>query len=761
MGIGPIIDVSSVLDLTVEGAVGTFSVTPAAPDAPSIPVKYIQTHINFDLDGGNKERLFKNLLPVRELFQARDLGFEDLMQRDIDDGRVSTELIKYLLEPGNAVKFFPPIVAVVVPVGAHNTLLSSYPPVSEIRKEEGQYTRVIQRSGPQGRDSFEFEQLEVAGELKEFDNARLRINTNKCKIVIVDGQHRAMALLAMYRNLKGWPDNTSSFKHYYTRWSPEYLNQFDLTKISLPIVICTFPTLSGDNPPVRVPEACRAIFLALNKNAKPVTRARNILLNDKDLVPFFERAILEEVKDYSVDSPIRLRLWNFELDAERDRSVLTSPMALSGVMHLHLLLERALMLNQQPGGFYVHGASNYWLRKNIDDTILRRLDGDNILGAELASTTTRNNFTPDALKSLLASFKALYMRYILKGFREFHPYQAMAKAASDIEIELRDQTDKRPHAMLFEGQGVLRVFQAYVAELSSQEREQREAKQKKLASELSEILNSLKFLEDTVEKYESDFRLKRAQNLFSATAGSKIQNLVKFVDDLYAQNFTTAAFQIGFFSTFFFMMEDLHGQKGDHGQKGYLRLTGDEAELELFEGYLNDINRFFTPQNDAEAKRLLSVFLGNVSGTFGASNMAIASANNLRSIVIPVELRPDEWPRYRYLFLELWRPQHAELAELVTKYRLESRREVLQAFYRQKVKVYCKDRGIEESALLDTAEKKLKKEARTQYELALTEMLGPLPADEAAAVQNALEKPAPPTEEEITHSTSEEETDID
>ena len=234
-----------------------------------------------------------------------------------------------------------------------------------------------------------------------------------------------------------------------------------------------------------------------------------------------------------------------------------------------------------------------------------------------------------------------------------------------------------------------------------------------------------------------------------------LPGVVKFVDDLYAQNFTTAAFQIGFFSTFFFMMEDLHGQKGD------LRLTGDEAEFELFEGYMNDINRFFTPQNDAEAKRLLSVFLGNVSGTFGASNMAIASANNLRSIVIPVELRPDEWPRYRYLFLELWRPQQAELAELVTKYRLESRREVLQAFYRQKVKIYCKDRGIEESALPDTAEKKLKKEARTQYESALTEMLGPLPADEAAAVQNALEKPAPPTEEEITHSTPEEETDID
>ena len=84
MGIGPILNVASVLDLRIEGALSTFSVTPAAPDAPSIPVKYIQTHITFDLDGGHKERLFKNLLPVREIFQTKDLGFEDLMQRDID-----------------------------------------------------------------------------------------------------------------------------------------------------------------------------------------------------------------------------------------------------------------------------------------------------------------------------------------------------------------------------------------------------------------------------------------------------------------------------------------------------------------------------------------------------------------------------------------------------------------------------------------------------------------------------------------------------
>jgi hypothetical protein len=754
MGIGPILNVDSVLDLRVEGALGTFSVTPAAPDAPSIPVKYIQTHISFDLDGGHKERLFKNLLPVREIFQTKDLGFEDLMQRDIDDGRVSTELIKYLLEPGNAVKFFPPIVAVVVPVGPQNKLLPAYPTIVEERIPDAQrgFTTVIERSGPKGKESFEFEQLEVGGELMEFDNARLRINTSKCKIVIVDGQHRAMALLALYRNLKGWPDNTASFRHYYTRWSPEHLNQFDLTKISLPMAICVFPTLSGDNPPLRVTEACRAVFLALNKNARPVTRARNILLNDRDLVPFFERSILEEVKSYDPDTPNRLRLWNFELDAERDRSVISTAVALSGVMHLHLLLERALMLNQKPSGFYVHGTSNYWLRKNIDDTILRRLDGANSLGAEVAANTTRHSFTAEALKSLQESFSKRYKRYIIKGFQEFYPYTALATAASDVEIILRPQTDKRPHAMLFEGQGVLRVFRQYVEQLSKEAVEQRDLKRVKQATELDAILGELKVLQETVTKYEAEFRQKRAQKLFAATASAKIPFLISSVDKLYKDDLTTAAFQIALFSTFFFMMEDYHGADGE------LRLTGDDAEMDLFDEYIANLNSFFAPKSDADAKRLLSVFVGSVGGTFGATNMTVSpSAFNLRSIVVPGELKPDEWPRFRYIFLELWRPQEERLAALINGYRAQSRQEVLNAFYRQKVKIYCKEKGIDEKQISEAAENKLKKDAKNQFETALVELVGKLPEPEHVALNTSLDKPVPPSEEEIAPQTAAEE----
>src|SRR3954465_5005067 len=125
-----ILDEASALDLEISGSIGKFAVEPKAGGS-SIPVQYIQTHVRFSLDDSQQQRLFENLVPVREIFEAKDLGFDDLMQRDIDDGRVSGSLIPYLLQVGSGeqVKFFPPIVTAVIPIDHQKQLLSSYPKV--------------------------------------------------------------------------------------------------------------------------------------------------------------------------------------------------------------------------------------------------------------------------------------------------------------------------------------------------------------------------------------------------------------------------------------------------------------------------------------------------------------------------------------------------------------------------------------------------------------------------------------------------------
>jgi hypothetical protein len=658
------------------------------------------------------------------------------------------------LQSGEAVKFFTPIVAVVVPVGPEKELLDSYPPITEevILVEGAPYKQVIQKAGPRGQEAFEFEQVEFNGARLEFDNARLRINTNRCKIVIVDGQHRAMALLALYRNIKGWPDHTAAIKHYYQRWTKDLLKNFDLKEISLPIAICTFPTLFEGNSAYKVTQACRSIFLALNKNARPVSRARNILLDDKDLLSHFEREILEEVKSFKIDAPIRLRLWNFELDAEKNGTILTTAVAFSGVMHLYALLERVLLLGQQPSGLNVP-SGNYWLTRFIEGTVIRRLDGRNLLGDELAKNTTRNTYSPEATRPLTISFRQKYLRYIIKGFQEFYPFTAMARAASDTEVELRAKTDKRTHSMLFEGQGVLRVFRQYVDDLTTEEKEQRALGQTTAGSELAAILAELRDLENNVEKYESLFRARRTEQLLAGVAKTKLEFLNAPIDLLYKNDLTTAAFQIGLFATFFFSMEDFNGKENHES-----RMLGTDQEMAFFVEYLGCLNAFFAPKSDADAKRLLSTFLGVVGGSFGTTGMKITESDSiLRTIVIPGELKPDEWPRFRYIFLELWRPENKELAKLIAKYRDQCRVDVLKSFIRQKLKAYARAEAIEETQIKEATRGKLSREASSQYEAAISALPAGISEEEKTNLRALGEKPAPPPPVDEGASMTEEE----
>lgn len=102
---------AEVFNLELSGSIGEFRVDPVNPELKkSVSVKYLQTHLSFDSSTFN-QRLLENMVPVRELFEISELKFDELMQRNIDDSRVSNSLIPYLLKVGNgqAVRFFPPI----------------------------------------------------------------------------------------------------------------------------------------------------------------------------------------------------------------------------------------------------------------------------------------------------------------------------------------------------------------------------------------------------------------------------------------------------------------------------------------------------------------------------------------------------------------------------------------------------------------------------------------------------------------------------
>ncbi|MBK6533279.1 MAG: hypothetical protein IPF99_27950 [Deltaproteobacteria bacterium] len=96
------------------------------------------------------------------------------------------------------------------------------------------------------------------GVVQAHDYAQLSINTNRCKLVIVDGQHRAMSLLALYRNIKKWPENTRNVEPYYRIWTPDRIAKFDLDRAKMPIMFCVFPQLDGQQPGMRAPRSFSA-----------------------------------------------------------------------------------------------------------------------------------------------------------------------------------------------------------------------------------------------------------------------------------------------------------------------------------------------------------------------------------------------------------------------------------------------------------------------------------------------------------------------
>lgn len=723
----PIFKPRDVLDLTLEGSIGTFQVAVAGtPLNRSTEVVFLETHVGFDLRIDSNDKLLRYLAPVREIFPFELLGFDEIMQRDIDDARVSTELIPYLLDAKarGTVKFFPPIVIVVLPVKDQSALPDTkYPKVTTKEEDHPDHKTPFKfiRAGAVGMEAFEFEYPLYEGRPRRHDFVRLKLNTSKVKLVIIDGQHRAMALLALYRNLMlDWnQERRMPYKDYYAEWTKARIAGFNLNNLQLPIIVCTFPEIDTDyNGDLTLIEAARRMFLTLNESARKVSKSRNLLLDDQDLVSHFMRDTLRTIKQRDLHAKSSLRIWNVELDQYGDRQVIESPMACTGVTHCYYLIEHMLFDDGDVKGIGAR-SGKFSARKGskMTENLVDRLDGENILGMAVAGSLRRDDYTKEAAERLGESFMGRYGAWMVAAFDSFLPFEIHNKTALETEASLKGNKNPQIKTILFDGQNIWRTFRNYRDHMHGL------AKQAKLngtvvPAEIQAIIDQLDGTNNAVDETVKAFKAARLVNYLDGFGekgklrtekGDFSAKIRAPIDRLYDDVYFTVAFQAALVCGFFQIMERAEREAGGKGEQTMSR------QAALTE-YIQTLNGFFVPPTMSRLKHLLRAFFYDVKEDRAEEWKEVRTGESFYEVIFRGEMKPDEWPKYRIIFLELWEPSDKFVKEARDAELDDCRQQAFRSLRDKKMRDFCVANKKDERDLIRADWDEIFKEAFASFD---------------------------------------------
>lgn len=714
----------SSLDLTLRGSVGHFKV--GSKKNQSLEVKYFLTHVSLNLTAHDQnEKLLSKLSPVREIFDLQNQEFDEIMQRDIDDARISSELIPYILDSNKngTIKFFPPIVIMAIPVENYSNSPTDYYPEVSVHTEKLNKMGVedwhITRSGAVGGEAFEFSQPIFDGIPQQHDLAELSLNTQKTKLIIVDGQHRAMALLALFRNIKDdWTDERRRpYKNYYSEWTREYIQSFDLDDIQLPAIICTVPSLdekfTGDYD---LKKAARSIFLTLNKSARPVTRTRNLLLDDNDMISFFMRKTLSTIKNNSDRSDSLLEIHSVELDQDSDKQKISNPIALTGVSHCYYIIEH-LMLNKNNEVTGVSNRKGRFSNRSSNESIstaLDRLDAFDRLGHDARNEIRRDFFTSDQIKSLSEKYEERYGKYISKALDKLSIYRCHNKAARKLKEQLSRHQDVHLKPMLFEGQGMIRTFESHRENLGHKLKNAKEYFKSEVPR-IEAIKADLDSTDKNIQTSIENFEKYRAYELFSNLPKKDILNdnkislkLVKLSNKLYREIFTTVAFQSAIICGFFDELEKVFSID---------ELNGNVESI--FNQYLASLDSYLKPNSLSKYKTLLNIFIGFTQGDSIQEIDITSNRFSFRDIIYQGEMQPDGWPAYKYLLLEIWSKSEVgndKLKLSINNSLNECRNQILNENLSRNISNFLKDNLIKEEHITKEQRSECKKHTLEDYQ---------------------------------------------
>ena len=433
-------NISQTWEVMTEGTYGEFN-TPAGR------VSYLMTKAKLGRDTSKESTLTRYLAPVREVLDVEEMDFNQLLQRDLDDYRVATDLVDYLLKPKfGGPAFYTPILAAILPFDGANPV-DYYPPVDPNATNvtvDGNYWQQTQYG-----NAFRVLKLatdQTGSTLNPIKLGRLEFNTALNKLVVIDGQHRAMALLAIRRTVdKDWESKGNRYRFFYEKRVTELLrsSSINLMEIEFPVCICWFPDLSPDQTPMTNPhKAARKLFVDVNQNAKKPSTSRLILLSDTELIPIFIRTLLNRLR--KEDSPFPLHVIEYDYPKEQGESSPVRPLALANIIILRNAIDLALRgdkyvknVDQRIGGRTSEFDKDKYLRNELEikNWLTQEIADEGISESITFEREDLGNkhFPRTQVEQLSEKFLESWGTAILKILSSFFPFKCHIEAVKTIE----------------------------------------------------------------------------------------------------------------------------------------------------------------------------------------------------------------------------------------------------------------------------------------------------------------------------------------
>lgn len=357
-------------------------------------------------------------------------SLKELFQREIDEKRVEDDIVKgYLLDP-NKLKFFNAITIVLMPKGGDGKIQDTFDENTSIAPPPIPWD---------GTDPDDEQWKHFQSEVANFGgvqfvstgvSARLRWDEDRVLAVAVDGQHRLWALRTFREDPK--------FRGGTLRTIEQQ------TKIPI-LFVLLHPSAGFKNlqsaADYSIRGIARELFTDLNKNAKTVDKARELILDDKSISAQCVRTLLtERTGEDALDKlPLSLVRWQDDLNrfdssyylnslvhldllvsATLDLKLPRDPMEKRQVIDFIESIDSALGINDEKVQYEGRTLEEYYIEDYCDE------DGNPV--------TPFARIPENYLDSAIEGFKVNFRPWLLKLLLEFKPYQNLLKYAREHDL---------------------------------------------------------------------------------------------------------------------------------------------------------------------------------------------------------------------------------------------------------------------------------------------------------------------------------------